>query len=217
MTGARRSAGLEAVLADGLTMLADALAALANGSLDLDPASQARLNALEGYRVQVTAQVPKPLGERHFGLTVTAGRLRFHAHALENPNVIVSGTPLDLALWLLAGEGGSGARLTIDGDGTTLQELTTLIRDFRPDLGTPLERLLGPDLAGRALGGVGLALATVRSAFAAAGSTVRQGAAQNFVDRAQMERYQDQVDDLRLRVDRLAARVLSEEQRRSPP
>jgi ubiquinone biosynthesis accessory factor UbiJ len=207
MTEPSPPAGLQAVLADGL-------AALANASLDLDPASRARLAALEGYRVQVVAAAPPPLGDQHFGLSVTAGKLRVHARAVERPNVIVRGAPLDLVAWLLAGEGASGSRLVIDGDGTVLQELTAVLRAFRPDLGAPLERLLGPDIAGRALGGVELALAALRSAFEAAGSTVHRRAVGTFVDRAQMERYLDDLDALRLRVDRLAARVQFEEQRR---
>jgi ubiquinone biosynthesis accessory factor UbiJ len=198
-----------------LAVLADGLATLVNASLDLDPASRARLAALEGYRVQITADAPAPVGARHFGLSVTAGQLRLHALALERPNVIVRGAPWDLAAWLFAGESASGSRLVIDGDGTVLQELTAMLRAFRPDLGVPVERLLGPDLASRAIGSVELALAGLRSAFEAAGTGVRRSAAQTFVDRARMERFLDDVDDLRLRIDRLAMRVQAEEQRRA--
>ncbi|MFU8815965.1 MAG: hypothetical protein ACNA7W_11515 [Pseudomonadales bacterium] len=210
MTDPRPAAGLEAVLAD-------TLAALANASLDLDPVSHARLAALEGCLVQITTEAPPPLGERHFGLTVSGGRLRFYAHALERPHVIVRGTPIDLAMSLFAREGAAGARVVIDGDATMLRQLTAVLRGFRPDPGIPLERLLGRDLAGRALGGVELALATLRSAFDAAGASVRQGAARNFADSRQLEGFADELDELQLRVDRLAARVRAEEQRRAPP
>jgi ubiquinone biosynthesis accessory factor UbiJ len=208
-----RRSGAGAVVEDLQAVLADGLAALANASLDLDPASQARLAALEGYRVQVVADAPPPLGPLHLGLTVTAGRLRFHARALDRPNVIVRGAPMDLATWLATGQATASGGLTIDGDGTVLQELMNLVRGFRPDPGGPLERLLGPDLAARALGGVELMLAGLRSAAEAAGAAVGQGAARQFVDRQQLERFLDGVDDLRLRVDRLAARVSAREAR----
>jgi ubiquinone biosynthesis accessory factor UbiJ len=192
-------------------LLADGLAALANASLDLDPASRARLATLEGYRIQVVAEAPPLLAQQHLGLTVTGGRLRFHARALDRPNVIVRGAPTDLALWLATGQARSNGGLSIDGDGTVLQELMSLVRGFRPDPGGPLARLLGPDLAAQALGGVELLLTGLRSAAEAAGAAVSRGAAGQFVDRKQLERFLDDVDDLRLRVDRLGARISAHE------
>jgi len=215
-----RRGGIGGVVEDLQAVLADGLAALANASLDLDPASRARLAALEGYRVQVVADAPPPLGPQHLGLTVTAGELRFHARALERPNVIVRGAPMNLVAWLASGGAAASGNLTIDGDGTVLQELMSLVRGFRPDPGGPLERLLGPELAARALGGVELMLAGLRSAAEAARATVGGGAVRQFVDRRQLERFLDDLDDLRLRVDRLAARVGAEEARnpgRRPP
>ena len=206
-SGARR--GLDSVLAD-------ALAELANSSLDLDPASRARLSGLEGRRVQISTDLA-PLGRRDFSLAVQLGRLRFFPHAPEQePNVIVRGSPPDLVAWLIAGENGARARLTIEGDTTVLAELRAALAAFRPDFGTPLSRVLGPDLAQAALGTAELALAALRSAFEGAGETFRHGTARTFVDRAQADRFLDELDDLRLRVDRLAARVSAEEQRPVP-
>lgn len=220
----RRAAGVTALAEDLQALLADGLAALANASLDLDPASQARLAALEGYRIQIIVDAPPPLGPQHLGLSVTAGRLRFHPRSVERPNVIVRGAPLDLLSWLAAGERVPPARLFIDGDGTVLQELMALVRGFRPDPAGPLGRLLGRDLAAQTLGGIELALAGLRSAAEAAGTAISRGAARQFVDRPQLERFLDQVDDLRLRVDRLSARVgavearkAQDDERRSPP
>ena len=50
-----------------------------------------------------------------------------------------------------------------------------------------------------------------------AGRGIRDSAARAFVDGAQVERFLDELDDLRLRADRLAARVRAEEQRRASP
>lgn len=198
------------------SVLADALADLANKSLDLDPASRARLSGLDGHRLQITADLPPPLGGRDFALTVQAGRLRFFPHAPERPNVIVRGAPPDLAAWLIGGENAAGTRLTIDGDPTVLAELRAALTAFRPDFGRPLGDLLGAELAQTALGAAELALATLRSALEGAGRSVREGAAETFVDRAGANRFLDELDDLRLRVDRLAARVEAREQRARP-
>jgi len=60
---------------------------------------------------------------------------------------------------------------------------------------------------------VGLGAAGACAALEAA----RAGAAETFVDRRQAERLLDELDDLRMRVDRLGARVAAEEQRRNAP
>jgi ubiquinone biosynthesis protein UbiJ len=215
------------------SVLADALAELANRSLDLDPASRARLTALEGRQLQITVELPPSLRPRDFALVVSAGRLRFLPHAPERPNVILRGSPPDLAGALFSGmaggmvggmaggmaggERGPGSRLQIDGDGSVLTELNAALRAFRPDLGSPLSRVLGAEFAQAALGTVELAIAALRSAFEGAGHAAREGAARTFVDRPQAERFLDGLDELRLRIDRLAARVQAQEQRRTPP
>ncbi len=208
MTTTRR--GLDSVLAD-------ALAELANASLDLDPTHRGRLSALEGRQVQITSPLPPPLGVRHFGLTVTGGRLRFVPHAPEQPNVVVRGSPPDLIAWLLAGEQPARGRLSIEGDETVLAELAAAIKAFRPDFGTPLGNVLGQEFAQIALGAAELALATARSAFQGVRRTIRDEAVRTFVDRRQAERLLDEMDDLRLRVDRLTARVETQEQHRAAP
>ncbi|NBC23025.1 MAG: hypothetical protein GVY21_06075 [Gammaproteobacteria bacterium] len=216
----RRAAGPEAVLAD---LLAD----LVNRSLALDPASRARLENLEGSRVQITAELP--FGPRDLTLTVSGGRLRCFARSDDAPHAVVRGRPQDLAAWLLgssanAARSSAGARgstgagqVTIDGDTTVLGELSGVLREFRPDLEQPLSQVLGANAARTALGTAELALASLRSALEGAGRTARAGAAETFVDRRQTDRLLDELDDLRLRVDRLGARVAAEEQRRNAP
>jgi ubiquinone biosynthesis accessory factor UbiJ len=203
-----RTAGPDAVLAD-------TLAELANLSLNLDPASRARLAALEGRRIQLNASFPEPLGPREFTLLIQGGRLRLFTHAQDAPNVIVRGAPADLVSAIFAGS--DQARLTIDGDATVLHEFSAALRDFRPDLGGPLSQMLGADAARAALGTAELAFAGLRSLLEGAGNTVRDGATRTFVDRAQAERLLDDVDELRLRIDRLGARVAAAEQRKATP
>lgn len=208
MSDSGRPGGLEALLADGL-------AELVNRSLDLDPGSAARLATLEGHRVRLTATFPGPVGERDLTLTVRGARLRLLAGREPDPHVIVHGAAADVATWLLGAEPGAGLR--IDGDSAVLQEVTALLRDFRPDLGGPLAALVGEDAARSALGTAELALAGVRSLLQGASHGVRNGAAQRFLDRAGLERLLEETEELRLRLDRLDARVSAEERRRTSP
>lgn len=195
-------------------VLADLLADLANAGLELDPATQARLAALEGRSLQISTRLA-PLGERDLTLRVSGGRLRLHPHAVDAPHVIVRGDPSTLLAWLTGADEPGGLR--IDGDSTVLGEFTAVLRTFRPDLGGPLARLLGPHAARDALGTAELALAGLRSAFQGARNSVRDGAGRTFLDRAGLDRLLDELDDLRLRADRLGARVTAEEQRRNAP
>lgn len=199
-----------------LETLVDALAALANASLSLDPASRARLSALEGRSVGVVAELPAPLTPRPFTLQVDHARLCLHARALEQPNVIVRGSLPDLAQWLLTGATGGRGGLHIDGDTTVLLELAAVFRGFTPDPTGPLGRVLGPETAASLVGAGEMAFAGLRSAAAAVGGSLRQGAAERFVNRQQMDRFLDALDDMKLRVDRLGARVSAEEARRQP-
>lgn len=214
MSAAGAQPGLDAVLAD---LLGDA----ANAGLELDPASRARLAALEGREVRLVAELPLPLGTRELSLAVRAGRLRCFARGSERPDVVVRGTGPDLAAWLLRpggnGPRAAGSRLQIDGDGTVLAELEALLRGFRPDPAPVLGRLLGDELADAALGTAELAFAALRSALAGAGQALRHGAADIFVDRERAAGFLDELDDLRLRVDRLQARVEARERARQRP
>ena len=206
MTGdAGRSGGPDAVFAD---LLAD----LANRGLDLDPTSRARLSALEGRSVLIAVELP--LATRELFVTVVQGRLRLLTRAGEAPNASVRGRPPALLAWL-AGSASPGVE--IEGDTTLLGELAGVLRNYRPDLERPLAGIVGGDAARTAIGTVELALSGLRSALEGAGHTARAGAARAFVDRGQLDRLLDELDDLQLRVDRLGARVTAVEQHRKAP
>lgn len=200
--------GIDALVSDGV-------AQLINRGLALDPGSAARLAQLEGRRMQISADFPEPLGQRDLTVTVRAGTLRLLPRAEAAPHVIVRGAPAAIGTWL-ASRGERGA-VSIDGDSAVLQELTALLRHYQPDLAEPLGALLGADTAERALGGLELAFAGLRSVLQGAGSSVRDGATQTFVDRPAADRLVEQIQDLRLRIDRLGARVAAAEQRGSGP
>ncbi len=196
-------------------LISDAVGELINRTLSLDPAHAGRLTALEGRRMQLSADFPAPLGPRDLTVTVQAGTLRLIPRPQPDPQVIVRAAPAELASWITSG--GERGTVNIDGDSAVLQELTALLRDFHPDLAAPLAALLGPDQASRAVGGLELAFAGVRSLLQGARHSVRDGAVQTFVDRPAADRLVDDIQDLRLRVERLGARVSAEEQRRKAP
>ena len=201
------------------TLFTDALAELANASLNLDPSSAARLTRLDGRSIRIIAEFPPPLSARHFTLRIENTRLRLYPYEIANPNVIIGGPISDLARWLQAGEfrraeGRPQGRLRIDGDATVLQEVSALFSGFAPDLTRPLAGIVGRDAADNLVGMGELAIAGLRSALEGVSGSFRQSASEQFVSRPQLDQLLDSIDDMRLRIDRLAARVSAEEARR---
>ncbi len=200
------------------TLFTDALAELANASLNLDPSSAARLSKLDGTSIRIIAEFPPPLSARHFTLRIENTRLRLYPHEIANPNVIIGGPISDLARWLQAGESAEPGRptghLRIDGDSTVLQEVSALFSGFAPDLTRPLAGIIGREAADNLVGMGELAMAGLRSALEGVSGSFRHSASERFVSRPQLDQLLDSIDDMRLRIDRLAARVSAEEARR---
>ena len=204
------------------TLLTDALAELANASLNLDPSSVARLSKLDGRSIRIIAELPPPLSARHFTLRIESARMRLYPYDISDPNVIIEGPVPELVRWLQTGESADTGRgrgrqqghLRIDGDTTVLQEVSDLFSRFTPDLTGPLTGFIGADAADNLLGMGELAIAGLRSAVEGIGGSLRQSASQRFVSRPQLDELLDAMDDMRLRADRLAARVAAEEARR---
>ncbi|MCZ6640512.1 MAG: hypothetical protein O7F71_02960 [Gammaproteobacteria bacterium] len=192
----------------------DVLDRLANASLNLDPQSTSRLKRLDGHMVRLEGEMSKNVSPRIFTLKVESGHLSFYPHALSEPNVIVKGKLADLGAWLLSR--GASANVAIVGDETVLQELQAVFRDFEPDLGKPLSNLIGSQVAEDLLGTVELAFAALRSAVEGAGSAIKHSAAGRYADEARLNALLDGIDNVRMRTDRVAARIRAEESRRQP-
>jgi ubiquinone biosynthesis protein UbiJ len=208
-------------------LLADGLAEFANATLDLDPAGAARLAALDGIRVLIRTPAPTlapaTSGERAgspaeliFSLKVSGDRLRFFYGPIDAPDVIVTGSPTVLIGWALSRGRNRAPGLRIDGDSQRLDALAEIVRNFTPDLARPLGRLLGPDSASQLLGAAELAFAGLRSVIEGAGAGLKQGSAQWFATREGLQAFLDELDSLRIEVDRLAARVAAAEDRATP-
>jgi len=181
---------------------------LSRASLGSDPTMRVRLLALEGRLVKVVCELPTLT----FFFMVKDGGLICRSAADEKPNVIVTGNGAGLARWLSTPTRIDGVR--IEGDEAVLLELSTALAEFSPDLLAPLTRLLGPEAAQTLLGGAELAVSAFRSAAEGVGIALEKTAASRFVTRADTNALLDALDELRLRIDRLASRIKDEEQRR---
>jgi len=190
----------------------DVLDRLANASLNLDPQSASRLEHLDGHMLRLEGEVSKNVSPRIFTLKVEEGHLSFYPHSLPEPNVIVKGKLADLGAWLFSR--GTTANVVIVGDETVLQELKAVFQNFEPDLGKPLSNLLGSQVAEDLLGTVELAFAAFRSLIEGAGAAIKHSAAGRYADEARLNALLDGIDNVRIRTDRIAARIRAEETRR---
>ena len=180
---------------------------LAGAGLSLDPAMQQRLSALEGRVVELVSETPDLV----FYLSVMEGELRLSGTVDGAPNVSVRGPGIDIARWLTNPERTEGVE--INGDQAVLLEISDALSAFEPELTAPLTNLLGSDATQTMLGTAEMAVAALRSAAEGVGSALEQTAASRFVTKEDTSQLLDTLDDLRLRIDRLAARVKAQEDR----
>lgn len=193
-------------LANLAALLADTLAGFANATLALDPAGAARLATLEGRTIELRARVPGA-ADAVFSLRIQHGRLRLVPAVHGTPETIVTGTLPDLLGWALSRGRHTPPGLRIDGDTGLLEAFAAVAEGFAPDLEAPLERLVGADAAGRVAAAAEMTFAGLRTLLDGAAGGLRRGAAQWFATAPAAHAFLDELDDLKLRVDRLAARV----------
>lgn len=181
-----------------------------NQLLALDPDTRAALAPLDGRRVEVQLEAPAlalaisvrgdrlevgpadPTAEPDLGLRSTLGGLLGQLPFLRDAHA----TPV--------------GRLRINGDAELARRLQQLARGFDPDWDAPFARALGPilgPLVARVLR-EGLAQATiVAQGLARDGAEYLTEERRDLVAKAELEAFYDDVDALRERVERLAARV----------
>lgn len=198
--------------------------ATTNQALLGDPELRARLQTLEGRCIEICCDIPSIT----WHLTITNGAIDISQGRAVAPHVSVRGTALDLARWLSPVPPWSvstpPAQVKIEGDDTLLLEILELLRDFKPDLESPLpktleealeemlDQTLGPDNAATLLGTAEMGLKGLQSLIEGVGFTVEDRVAGSFVQQDQLNSLLTGIDDLRLRVDRLAAKVSQREQ-----
>jgi ubiquinone biosynthesis protein UbiJ len=206
------------------TAFANLLESLANATLDLDITARQRLQAHNGRVVAVVVEPPAlasafmvDMPPACFILQVTDATVRVLSesdpHGFDHANAVVSGNLLDLSRALITREASPGVR--IDGDETAVAELRAVFSELRPDPSAPLGNLFGPAAAENLLGAAEMGMAALRSAASGLSSALADSAAGHFVVEDHLEQLQHGTEELRLRIDRLAARVLHAERRSS--
>lgn len=196
-----------------LNRLAEHLTALAARS---DPQFGDRFAQLNGRSIEI--QCTRPATTAHLVFTPTSASLLPGSHPA--PTVILRGPAASLAALLIPPLSGATSDVRIDGDETTLQALVALLRDFRPDLQAPLEQVLGRERAAGIAGGIDLGLRGLQALWqglhASVDEKVGTYAASQFATTPEVANWLGRIDQLRLRVDRLNARIGAAERRRDP-
>ncbi len=189
------------------TRLAEIATALSTSALAADPQLKGRLNNLQGQSIELQCTLPPAT----WHLLFTPAGLKIEPGPAPAPQAIVQGSALDLASWLLPGRRG---HVEISGDTTLLAELAEIFRQFNPDMAKPLASVFGEDLAATWVGTTELGIKGLRALIEGLGQSVQHQAGRTFMQNSDMEAFLRNIDALRLRVDRLAARIDQQEQNR---
>ena len=201
--------------------ISQALASLANQisttALNADPQTQARLQSLDGRCIEIQCTNPALTGCMH----IVGGKVEFSDRACATPNVIVTGNLAELAGWMIQLTPSKHPSIRIDGDESTLQAFTAVVRQLKPDLQIPLRDWIGEDPAARLVASAELGISGIRSLLQGVGKELenrfRHTSQSNFTVNEEADEFNARVDALRLRVDRFSARLTMAEQARCRP
>ncbi|NOX51773.1 MAG: SCP2 sterol-binding domain-containing protein [Gammaproteobacteria bacterium] len=192
------------------TFFADAATQVTQQALRSDASLRGRLLSLEGNSIQIECTIPSITW--HLLIQDTA---LIYAHGkTEKPNVIVRGNLNSLASQLVLGNAKGGVE--VEGDETLLLELMEMLTEFKPDLENHLAKIFGTQTASTLLGTAEMGMRGFQSVLEGIGRSVKQQAGGNFLQHRQFDVLLTSIDDLRLRVDRLAANITLQEQKRDP-
>ena len=178
---------------------------LSERAIHLDPVAAKNFTSLTGQVIEIHCLEPALT----WHLTLQESSIEVHAGASNNPNVAVTGKPLGLLQMLMTGA--TSETVVIDGDAAVLMALHTLANDFSPDPANLLDAWLGRETGQRAAALVELGMANLGELLTSTRANAHH-ATQNYFS----ERYatQDQgkglagrLDQLRLRIDRLEAKL----------
>jgi ubiquinone biosynthesis protein UbiJ len=192
-----------------LVRLGRLLEAVLNRALSLDEPTRAQLGTLEGRRVGIEL-TGTPLA---LAIEVHEGRLRVGPHWQTAGNLNLRAAPGSLLAFALRRGDESlvpPGKVDISGDAELARRLEKLLRGFRPDIEEACAKTFGDVI------GVPLARAlhaafdwSRESAEALARDTADflRDESRDLIAPAEMDQFLDDVDGLRDRVERLAARV----------
>ena len=189
-------------------MLAKSLNRIIQQALALDPQIGERLAKHQGRSVELISENQGGVPDLSLHLTIERASVTVNEGPAPSPSVIIKGKPEALARMALGGE---LQDVTISGDMTIVQELQAVFRSYRPDLVTPLERLLGEQGANMLAATLELGVASLTQLQRGATSKAFQQAetlfAEQFATRDHFAVLQQRTDNVRLALDRLAART----------
>lgn len=195
---------------DALKPLAGRLLETAlNRALSLDPETRAALAPLDGQRLQLHLESP-PLAME---LRVDGEALRVGPAQGEEPDLSVRagiGALLGQLPFLKASGATPVGKVRISGDAELARQLQRLAEGFDPDWEQPFADALGPVLGPQVAKAVRAGLREARvqgAAFARASADYLTEESRDLVPKAEQQAFFDEVDALRDRVERLAARV----------
>jgi len=178
---------------------------LSERAIHLDPVAAKNFTSLTGQVIEIHCLEPALT----WHVTLQESSIEVHAGASNNPNVAVTGKPLGLLQMLMTGA--TSETVVIDGDAAVLMALHTLAKDYSPDPAKLLDAWLGRETGQRAAALVELGMANLGELLTSTRANAHH-ATQNYFS----ERYatQDQgkglagrLDQLRLRIDRLEAKL----------
>ncbi len=185
---------------------------LANGATQLDPLSTGRLHRLAGHSVAIEVVPPGEAVTIYFD----APALRIEPGIGVTPSAIVRGNAGGLVARLF----GAGGDVAVEGDELILSDLVDIIRQYQPDLSSPLDDIVGKDAARAvaslfelgvaAIGALGRGVAEEGSRLA------RAGAGQRYLNHTDFEKWMASVQALQLRIDRASARAAILEAQNAP-
>jgi ubiquinone biosynthesis protein UbiJ len=187
------------------TLLTRWVETLANESANLDSLTRTRLRALSGQSIAIVVDPPGETTTLEFD----DASIRLRPGDTDAPSVIVRGAPMALAGAFL-GSGGRGG-LSIDGDEVVLSQFRSIVRDYRPDVLSPLENLVGKDAAQSIANVFEVGLSTLAAIGRSLGDEgtrlAKEGARQRYLTASEFDAFIASIQTLRVRVDRLTARI----------
>ena len=178
--------------------------AISNRVVDSDPELRTRLNELTGRAIELKCTSPEAL----WHLSFHTDDLVFTPGPAAQPTVVVTGSARDLVRWL---GGGSSEGITIDSDDTTLLETMDSLRAFDPATEEAIAQVFGDRFAQTIVAGAEAGLKALNSIAQGMSHGLKSQAAERFVHRDHLNGLLDEIDELRLRVDRLAANIRTRE------
>jgi len=207
------------------SLLARLAGEISTQTLKLDPASHPRLESLAGTRIRFDMIPPALPGAptranepRTVLLVVHKDALTLEAGSGEDAHAVVSGTLPDIARKFFdrAPENNRPPNVRIEGDEAALQAVAALFRDLQPDLAQPLAQVIGREAADSLVGAAEAGIAFLRSAAESLATGASKEVRKTWLTDQAQESLMDRMDELRLRIDRLDARVRLAEERASP-